>query len=126
MQLRYLIDSTILIDHFNGIPQATDWLSGLEYGEAAISVITRAEVLVLIHSEDEKEAVKLFLDDYLCLPIDVPTADLASELRRQWKWKLPDAFQAALADQHNLVLVTRDKKDFGRTSQPVVKIPYKL
>ena len=41
----YLVDSAILIDHLRGIPQATKWLAGLREKEAAISVITRAEVL---------------------------------------------------------------------------------
>jgi predicted nucleic acid-binding protein len=42
--VRFLLDSVILVDHFNGIAAATDFLA--ETGpEAAISVITRAEVL---------------------------------------------------------------------------------
>ena len=38
--MRYLLDSVILIDHFNGIERATEFL-GSEAGECAISVITR-------------------------------------------------------------------------------------
>lgn len=124
MALQYLIDSTILIDHLNGISKATKWLSGLEFDEAAVSVITRAEVLV--RAGEKEEAVKLFLDGYRCLPIDASTADLAAKLRNQWRWKLPDAFQAALAEKHSLIFVTRDKKDFGKASELTIKVPYEL
>src|SRR6185436_18004191 len=42
--LRYLLDSVILIDHFNGRPEATDCLAWMA-AESALSVITRAEVM---------------------------------------------------------------------------------
>src|SRR5690349_3511509 len=42
--LTYLLDSVILIDHFNGWQEATRFLQE-HGGEAALSVITRAEVL---------------------------------------------------------------------------------
>src|SRR5689334_7107789 len=42
--LKLLLDSVILIDHFNGRREATLYLSKVA-GEAAVSVITRAEVL---------------------------------------------------------------------------------
>jgi predicted nucleic acid-binding protein len=51
--LTRLIDSVILIDHLNGIDKATHFLSGLSTNETAISVITRAEVLVGVDKGDE-------------------------------------------------------------------------
>ena len=39
-----LLDSVIMIDHFNGVPPATAYLLEMQ-GKLAISVITRAEVL---------------------------------------------------------------------------------
>jgi predicted nucleic acid-binding protein len=44
--LSRLLDSVILIDHFNGIPEATEHLRKLIPERTAISVITRAEILV--------------------------------------------------------------------------------
>ena len=41
--MEVLLDSVILIDHFNGIAAATEYLTQVNEG-AAISVITRAEV----------------------------------------------------------------------------------
>ena len=52
-------------------------------------------------------------------------ADLAATLRRQHKWKLPDAFQAALAQTHKLKLATRNTKDFP-SRHDFVEIPYEL
>jgi hypothetical protein len=121
MALSVLLDSVILIDHLNGISAATRYLESLT--EASISVITRAEVLAGIPVSALRD-VKEWLDRYPTLAIDRQTADLAAELRRQNKWKLPDAFQAAIATQHGLKLATRNTKDFPPQRHPFVVIPY--
>ena len=124
MTAKYLLDSTILIDHLNGISQATEWLSKLENNEGAISVITRAEVLV--RAGDKWEELTAFLDEYNCLPISPDEADIAAGLRNRYRIKLPDAFQAALAQNKEVVLVTRDTTDFKKIPDLEVKIPYHL
>ncbi len=43
-QLSFLLDSVILIDHFNGIDQATRFILD-HHPRLAVSVITRAELL---------------------------------------------------------------------------------
>lgn len=124
MTKKYLIDSVILIDHLNKIEQATQWLS--IYGEHAfISVITRAEILVGFN-DDRVEVIKNFLDQFELLDITKCESDLAAKLRREQKWKLPDAFQAALAQNHTLTLVTRNTKDFCSKKHSFVFIPYEL
>jgi predicted nucleic acid-binding protein len=122
MPAKYLLDSTVLIDHLNGIAPATKWLSGLGQGEALISVITRAEVLV--KAGDKWEAVTALLDEYACLSIGPDEADLAAGLRNRFRIKLPDAFQAVLAQSEELILATRDADDFQKVSDLEVKIPY--
>src|SRR5277367_6447388 len=99
MALSVLLDSVILIDHLNGISAATRYLESIT--DASISVITRAEVLAGVPVSVLPD-VKEWLDRYPTLAIDRQTADLAADLRRQNKWKLPDAFQAAVATQHGL------------------------
>lgn len=120
----YLLDSVILIDHFNGRPEATRFL--LEHREtAAISVITRAEVLTGFDPVGEVQA-KSFLNLF---PIHVLTeedADLAARLRREQRWKLPDALQAAVAINRQLILATRNSKDFDPARHSFVAIPYLL
>ncbi len=125
MNARFLIDSVILIDHFNGINKATEWLASLVEGEAVISSITRAEVLSGADEEDFHLVLDM-LNSYECLPVSEKTADLAAELRRQNRWKLPDAFQAALSIQARLKLVTRNRKDFDPEKHHFVFIPYKI
>lgn len=117
-----LLDSVILIDHLNGNAAATRYLRSEE--DASISVITRAEVLAGV--PDALNPVIHLLDRYPTLIIDREIADLAAELRRRYRWRLPDAFQAALAQRHDLKLATRNTKDFPPSRFPFVVIPYQL
>ncbi len=123
-RLKYLLDSVVLIDHFNGIKPATTFLS--EHGSAcAISVITRAEVLAGFADDTEGLAREL-LDAFATLPVTAEIADLAAALRRTERWKLPDALQAAIASLHGLALVTRNMRDFQPGGTPDVLVPYRL
>ena len=120
-----LLDSVILIDHFNGISKATRFISGLDPSKTAISVISRAEILVGFDA-DSIEKPKALLDQYFLLNIDKQTADKAAALRREHGWKLPDAFQAALAIIAGVRLCTRNTKDFDPEAHPFVEIPYRI
>ena len=120
-----LVDSVILIDHLNGIDKATKFVLELDPGETAISVITRVEILVGI-DETMETLVKAFLDQYHFLIIDREIADLSVTLRRKYGWKLPDAFQAALALHHKIKLTTRNKKDFDPKKHDFIETPYSI
>ncbi|GAG09217.1 unnamed protein product [marine sediment metagenome] len=120
-----LVDSVILIDHLNGIDKATKFVLDLAPNETAISVITRAEILVGI-DEKEEAIVKAFLNQYHLLIIDKTIADLSATLRKRYGWKLPDAFQAALALHHKIKLTTRNKKDFDPKKHNFIEIPYSI
>jgi hypothetical protein len=120
-----LIDSVILIDHLNGVKKSSDFLAGLDPRETAISVITRAEILCGMDESGFREAGML-LDQYVLLEIDREAADAAARLRRAYGWKLPDAFQAALAQLHQSKLSTRNTKDFNPKKHKFVEVPYTL
>jgi len=120
-----LLDSVILIDHLNGIEKATQFILEIEPQQTAISVITRAEILTGIEEKDKTKIIPL-LDQYQLLIVDEPIADLAAELRREHGWKLPDAFQAAIAQHHKIILTTRNLKDFDPSKHDFVEIPYEL
>ena len=122
--LKYLVDSVILIDHFNGIDQATNWIAD-RYSELAVSVITRAELLTGF-DDGEDTMVASLLDRFPSLPIDLAIADLAARLRRRFRWKLPDAIQAALSRYHGLILVTRNTSDFSPDRHDFVEVPYRI
>ena len=121
--MKLLLDSVILIDHFNGVVEATRYLAA-HHPDAAISVITRAEVLTGFEQRSTRKPAQ-FLYCFPTLGIDQATADLAATLRRDHGWKLPDAFQAAIAQQHGLKLVTRNQRDFPPRHRFVV-IPYRV
>jgi predicted nucleic acid-binding protein len=123
--LNRLLDSVILIDHFNGIPKATEYLRKLIPERTAISVITRAEILVGFEGQSADKAI-LLLDQFTLLSIERDIADKAAGLRRVHGWKLPDAFQAALAIHHNIKLVTRNTRDFNPSHHTFVEVPYTL
>ena len=120
-----LIDSVILIDHFNGIKKATRFILDLNPLHTAISVITRAEILAGLEETEQTQVISL-LDQYHLLIIDRPIADLAAGLRRKHGWKLPDAFQAALAQHHKMKLTTRNTRDFPPAKHDFVEVPYSL
>lgn len=119
-----LLDSVILIDHFRGVGEATAFL--VEFGRrSAVSVITRAEVLAGFEPRHLPLALGL-LDRFPTFGIETPVADLAAQLRREHRWKMPDAFQAALARYHALRLATRNTRDFPPKRHPWVVVPYEI
>ncbi len=123
--LERLLDSVILIDHFNNISEASTFIAGLDPAKTAISVISYAEILVGFENEAGEKA-KALLNHYEVLTLDISIAEKAAELRRRYGWKLPDAFQAALALHHHLRLCTRNTKDFDPRKHSFVEVPYKL
>jgi len=121
----YLLDSAILIDHLRGITQATTWLASMQKGDALISVITKAELLSGGTGDERLAAIEL-CEQFECLSITPPIAVAAAELRRKHRWKLPDAFQAALASSRHLKLATRNTKDFNPKQHGFVLVPYEI
>lgn len=125
MDAAVLLDSVILIDHFNEIDKATNYLRSIRT-DAVLSVVTRSEVLVGFESAESRSRGAALLNHFACLPVTVEIADRAAALRRERGWKLPDAFQAALAKEHGLSLSTRNTRDFDADEHPVVTVPYTL
>jgi len=123
--LTRLLYSVILIDRLNGVPVAKQFVLAIEPEQTAISVITRAEILVGVEPEDAP-LVKALLDQFHLLIIDKLIADLAADLRKSQDWKLPDAFQAALSVYHQIKFTTRNTKDFNFQKNDFVDIPYNL
>ena len=120
-----LLDSVILIDHFNGIHKATDYIKEVAT-ISHISAITRAEVLTGFKNPLHLQKARDLLDRFPLIVIDSSIADLAAELRREYKWKLPDAIQAASARKNGLFFITRNVKDFPPDRFGFVRIPYKI
>jgi len=106
-----LLDSVILIDHFNSVQQASEFLLALNPEETAISVISYAEILTGLDEDGVKKARPL-LHSFKMLEIDVAVAEKAAKLRQKHGWKLPDAFQAARA---RILLAAANSRRLGTT-----------
>ncbi|NHQ86769.1 type II toxin-antitoxin system VapC family toxin [Iodobacter sp. HSC-16F04] len=120
--VKALFDTNILIDYLNGHEEARNELS--RYTEVAISMITWMEVMAGATDLDRLET-ESFLQSFELLPVDMHVARRAVEIRQAKRVKLPDAIIWATAQENNLLLVTRNPKDF-HADEPGVRIPYQL
>jgi predicted nucleic acid-binding protein len=120
--VKALFDTNILIDYLNGIDQARDEFA--LYDEKAISIITWMEVMAGA-SPQVLESTRTFLGRFNLIELTDAIANIAVDLRRNRRIKLPDAIIEASAQAHHMLLVTRNSKDFPAGS-PSVRIPYIL
>lgn len=118
-----LLDSNIVIDFLNGVDAAKSVLA--EVTNPRISVVTWIEVLAgAITPEDETQA-RMLLEDFETLALSGAVAERTVEVRRHQRLKLPDAVIRATSLVHEMVLVTRNTKDFP-ADDPTIRIPYRL
>lgn len=132
MSRSVVVDSNILIDHFNGIALAGNELA--YHANIVISAITWIEVMSAFEakraaktiSEHEYDACKLVLSAFKVIDIDTPVMAESARLRgcslaRGRKLAVPDAIIKATANVIGSVLISRNTKDF---SGPDVRLPY--
>ena len=120
--VKALFDTNILIDALKGIKQARAELE--RYDQAAISIITWMEVMVGAESA-VAPATEAFLRGFELLALDDKIAAHAVALRQQHRVRLPDAIIWASAQIGNMLLVTRNTKDFP-ADDPSIRMPYQL
>lgn len=118
--VKALIDTNILIDYLNAVPEARTELS--LHSDKAISIITWMEVMVGA-APDVAEPTRTFLEGFDLIGLDRRIAGRAVDLRRRHKVKLPDAVIWASAQECAMLLVTRDAKDFP-AGDPGIRVPY--
>ena len=107
----YLIDTNIIIYYLEGEQAAVSFLH-THRGQLALSSITWMETLSYPFSADEEQLVRIFLQEFRLIEVISPVIELTIETRRKKKIKLPDAIIAASAIHNDLILVTRNIKDF--------------
>lgn len=120
--MRILFDTNILIDYLNGVDAAREALNAEE--PRLISPITWMEVMVGADARSEAP-VRAFLASFTQVAITPRIAELAVELRREQRLRLPDAIIWASAKAEGAVLVTRNTKDFPEHHSDV-HVPYRL
>jgi hypothetical protein len=117
-----VFDTNIVIDALNGLSEADSEYN--LYEQVIISRITWMEILVGEKGDDQQ--TRSFLENlFEIAPIDVNVSDLAIQLRRQYRIRLPDAIIWATAKAYNATLVTRNTKDFD-AQWDGVRIPYEI
>ncbi len=109
-----LLDTDVLIDHLRGYRR----LGG---DNAAISVITRTELFA--GDESEEDSVDALLRDYEEVAVDATIARRAGRIKRRTGLKIADALIAATALEHDLPLMTRNRRHFERVADLIVRSP---
>jgi predicted nucleic acid-binding protein len=120
--VRALLDTNILIDHLNGYPQARAELQ--RHTRPAISIMTWMEVMIGAKPAAES-CVTAFLATFEVIPLDDDIAARAVALRKIHRMRLPDAVIWASAQARDMLLVTRNTKDFP-PDDPSIRAPYQL
>ncbi len=117
-----VFDTNIVIDALNGVVKADDEYS--RYERVLISRVTWMEVLIGVEGDDSD--IRDFLETHFeIIPLDLAVADIAIQLRRQHRLRLPDAIIWATARVNDAVLVTRNTKDFN-PEWDGIHLPYTL
>lgn len=121
--MRHLVDSDWLADYLKGRAPARTLLASLFPAGLAISIINYAEIYEGIYYGTERqrheEGFRSFLRGVPVLSLTRPIARQYAILRGQLRQDgqlidQPDLFIAATAIEHDLSLMTRNRKDFGR------------
>jgi len=111
-----LVDTDVFVDHLRAVRR-------LELrGEAgAYSVVTRAELFA--GRAAEEEPVQRLLEPLRELIVDAAVAERGGRIRRLTALALPDALIAATALEHDLTLLTRNRRHFERIDGLRVRSP---
>jgi predicted nucleic acid-binding protein len=124
--VRYLLDSTLLIDHANGDEAAAAFLQRLfEEGHDLVTCdVVTCEVLSLGTDADVRH-LRVLLDALDFLATSPEAARIAGESRRKRhlsgrKRSLADALIGGLALVTGATVVTRNRPDFERQGIPVL------
>ncbi len=99
-----LVDTDIFIDHLRGARELQPGRHRVHY-----SVVTRCELLA---GEVGSALVQRLLDPFRELVVDRHVAERAGRIRRETGIAVPDALIAATALEHDLAVVTRNRRHF--------------
>jgi predicted nucleic acid-binding protein len=100
-----LVDTDVFNDHLRGARRIQPGRDRIFY-----SVVTRCELFA--GREVREETVQRLLEPFEEVPVDRPVAERAGRMRRSGGLRTPDALIAATALERQLVLVTRNTRDF--------------
>lgn len=122
----YLADTNMLIDYLeNKLPENSIEL--IDNIAIQLSVISRIEILAWQKASDEQiKILSDFISASTVFSLDEYVIIKSIEIRKTYRLKLPDAIIAATAVVNDLILLTRNKKDFERVTILKSVDPYHL
>jgi predicted nucleic acid-binding protein len=119
--MRYLIDTTFVIDHLRGAPAARDWIArAAEVGDQLfVNEAVVAEAWAGAHSDGDPD-LEVFLRflEFIQPGPDIARAAgrwRANARSRGWTLSMTDALIAAAAHSLDAVVLTRNLRDFALT-----------
>ncbi|REA56715.1 type II toxin-antitoxin system VapC family toxin [Dyadobacter luteus] len=93
----------------------------------AISAITEIELYCWKYATPEDLIIlHEFVKDSVVIELEKEIKFKTAELRKAYKIKLPDAIIAATSIVYNLILITRNVKDFSEISELKILNPYEV
>jgi predicted nucleic acid-binding protein len=123
-----LFDSSVLIDHLRGRPEATELLvAGVSDGTALVSVLTRVEIVGGMRS-DERHGVRRLFAALTVVPVTDEIAKTAATMLREFRRShvgidLIDYVIAATAKELGAQLATLNTKHFPMFAD--LRAPYR-
>ena len=83
------------------------------------------EILVGAENNAEEDQLKDFLAQFQLYDLETDVALNAIKIRHQSHLRLPDAIILATAQIHQIILFTRNTRDFS-ANDPAIRIPYQI
>lgn len=127
MEQRYLLDTNILIYYIaEEIPDnEINKIENIINTSFNISIISEIEILGYNKlTEKEIKNIENFLGFANIISLNNELKSLIVQIMRENKIKLPDAVIAATAIKNNLILITRNSKDFENINNIRIYNPY--
>jgi len=124
---KYLVDTNILIYFLEGEKVAMSFFKKIIDEDIYISLINKIEVLSFPDlSKKEEKSISMFLSNFITLEINNTIAEETIRIRKKYRLKLPDAVICATSIIHDMILVSRNEKDFIRMNELKFLNPYQV
>ena len=110
-----MIDTNAVIDYLGKKLPVTSmsFMNSLIDSIPNVSVVTKIEVLGFNAAGEYYSLLSDFMNDAVIFDLSEEVVNHSISLRKRYKIKLPDVIIAATAISFNLVLITRNIKDFN-------------
>ncbi len=124
MEVKYLIDTDILIYYFNGLIKSNK-IDVVLINSFNISIVTKIEFLSWDKLYSDKilfEKAKEFISNANVFDLNSIVCDMTIELRQKHKIKVPDAIIASTAKVYDFKVLTNNLKHFEKVDVKTIDV----